>query len=129
MQSMALGIGLMMCMVAYTMLFGWYFSFVPLKRGLKRIYIPYLIYAAIVYLGIVEGNDWNFRRVTIDDYMLMGWLAPLYGLFVLKLERKIKKKLGPYHRLTRVISKLISLSAILFVIVVATLAVGSLMMN
>ena len=33
-----------------------------------------------VYLYIVSENDWDFSIVTIDYYMLLGWLIPLGGL-------------------------------------------------
>ena len=51
----------------------------------------------MVYLGIVQEHDWNFKIVTIDEYMLMGWLAPLYGLTILILKVKLKRYLSPKY--------------------------------
>jgi hypothetical protein len=48
----------------------------------------------MVYLYIVSKNDWNFKRVTIDYYMLEGWLMPLYSLMIIGLERTVKKTIA-----------------------------------
>lgn len=90
-----LALSLQICILTYTMLYSWFYSFAPIR--LKNIFIPYLIYASLVYLGIVQEHDWNFKIVTIDEYMLMGWLAPLYGLTILILKVKLKRYLSPKY--------------------------------
>ena len=32
-----------------------------------------------VYLEIAKGLDWNYKIITVDDFMLAGWLSPLFG--------------------------------------------------
>lgn len=108
-----LAIALQMCILAYTMLFSWFYSFIPIKQCLKTVFIPYLLYASLVYLEIVRDNDWNFKIVTIDEYMLMGWLAPIYGLFVLILKKVIKKGLSSYPRLLNILRKTLDILIIL----------------
>ena len=61
------------------------------------MFIPYIMYAGSVYLGIVQEHNWNFKIVTIDEYMLLGWFAPLYGLVILILKAKIKKWVLPKY--------------------------------
>ena len=67
------------CIVAYLLIFCTYYKVFPRKK-LKRFWIPYLLYMIGVYLYIVSENDWDFSIVTIDYYMLLGWLIPLGGL-------------------------------------------------
>lgn len=90
-----LALSLQICILTYTMLYSWFYSFTPIR--LRNIFIPYIIYASLVYLGIVQENDWNFKMVTIDEYMLIGWLAPLYGLTILILKAKLKRWLSPKY--------------------------------
>ena len=61
------------CIVAYLLIFCTYYKVFPRKK-LKRFWIPYLLYMIGVYLYIVSENDWDFSIVTIDYYMLLGWL-------------------------------------------------------
>lgn len=108
-----LALALQICIFAYTMFYCWFYSFVQIR--LKNIFIPYIIYAGLVYLEIVKANDWNFKIVTIDEYMLWGWLIPLYGLSVLILKKLIKKWLCHYPNILNVIRIVLNVLTLLFV--------------
>jgi hypothetical protein len=77
----------------------------------------------MVYLYIVSKNDWNFKRVTIDYYMLEGWLMPLYSLMIIGLERAVKKRL-PNNKVTRVIKIIWNVLTILLATLIAIATVG-----
>lgn len=97
-----LALSLQICILSYTMLYSWFYSFAPVK--LKNIFVLYIIYASSVYLEIVQNHNWNFKIVTIDEYMLLGWFAPLYGLVILISKAKIKRWLLPkYSKIYRVV--------------------------
>lgn len=115
--GMYLMMSLQMCIFAYSMIFSLFYSLASFKHDSRSFFIPYILYASLVYLGIVEANNWNFKMVTIDDYMIMGWLAPLYGLGVLILQGKIKKKLHPYPRFLKIIKKTLNVFSFLFILV------------
>lgn len=102
------------CVFAYTMIFYCYFALLPAKYRFKTAFVPYLLYMLLVYLGIVDERDWNFRIVTIDSYMLLGWLAPLFGLIVLLLESGIRVSLSNYPNALRKIRKGVNLILVLF---------------
>lgn len=110
-------------MFLYTMLFYWFKTFASHLRPLLQIIIPYIPYALMVYLKIVSRNDWNFKRVTIDYYMLEGWLMPLYSLMIIGLERAVKKRL-PNNKVTRVIKIIWNVLTILLATLIAIATVG-----
>lgn len=85
------GIIIVLCMFLYTMLYYCFKAFAPRLHPLLQIIIPYILYALMVYCEIVMENDWNFKIVTIDYYMLEGWLMPLYSLMIISLEHIAKK--------------------------------------
>lgn len=114
-----LALSLQVCILAYTMLYSWFYSFVPIK--LKNIFVPYIIYAGLVYLGIVQEHDWNFKIVSIDKYMLMGWIAPLYGLAILILMAKIKRWLLPKY------SKVINIARVIFYTFVSVIMLSAIL--
>lgn len=58
---------------AYTMIFNWFYVFIPIKHFIKTFWLPYLIYVAIWEIGI--SYDWG-----IQDRMLI-YFMPLYGAF------------------------------------------------
>ena len=106
----------MVCgMLLYTMLFYWFKTFASHLRPLLQIIIPYIPYVIIVYLKIVSINDWNFKRVTIDSYMLEGWLMPLYSLMIICLEYTVKKRL-PNNKVTRIIKIIWNVLTVLLLI-------------
>lgn len=53
----------------YTIMFNWFYEFVPIKHFIKSFWIPYLIYIL-------------FWSVAIDDMQgkLLAYLMPLYGM-------------------------------------------------
>lgn len=114
-----LAISLLFCVFIYTMLYNWFYSFVTVR--LKNIFVPYIIYAGLVYLGIVQENDWNFKIVTIDEYMLMGWLIPLYGLSIFILKKMVKKWLCHYPNILSMSRKVLNILVLLFVIFILVL--------
>lgn len=108
-----LALSLLICIFAYTMFYSWFYSFVQIR--LKNIFIPYIIYAGLVYLEIVKVNDWNFKIVTVDKYMLGGWLIPLYGLSILILKKLIKKWLCNYPKIMNMIRIVLNVFTVLLV--------------
>lgn len=58
---------------AYTMIFNWFYVFIPIKHFIKTFWLPYLIYVAIWEIGI--SYDWS-----IQDRILI-YFMPLYGAF------------------------------------------------
>ena len=102
-------------MFLYTMLFYWFKTFASHLRPLLQVIIPYIPYVIMVYLKIVSINDWNFKRVTIDSYMLEGWLMPLYSLMIIGLERTVKKLL-PNNKVTRIIKIIWNVLTVLLLI-------------
>lgn len=108
-----LALALLCCIFAYTMLYSWFYSFTTVR--LRNIFIPYLIYASLIYLGIAQEYDWNFKIVTIDEYMLMGWLIPLYGLSIFILKEIIKKWLCHYPNALNITRKVFNILILLFI--------------
>ena len=72
-------------------------------------------------MGIVQENDWNFKIVTIDEYMLMGWLIPLYGLSIFILKKMVKKWLCHYPNILNMSRKVLNILVLLFVIFILVL--------
>ena len=66
----------------YTYLFGMWHSFFSRKEYRWTILFPWLFIILLVYLSIAENLDWNFRIITLDEYMLIGWLTPLLGICI-----------------------------------------------
>ena len=110
-------------MLLYTILFYWFKTFFSHLRPLLQIIIPYIPYVIIVYLEIVSINDWNFKRVTIDSYMLDGWLMPLYSLMIIGLENIVKKRL-PNNKVTRIIKIIWNVLTILLATLFAIITIG-----
>lgn len=71
---------------AYTMIFNWFYAFIPIKYFIKTCWIPYLIYVGIWEIGI--SCDWD-----IQDRLLV-YFIPLCGMFftygVWKLAKQFK---------------------------------------
>ena len=117
------GLIMILCMLLYTMLFYWFKTFASHLSPLLQVIIPYIPYVIMVYLYIVSKNDWNFKRVTIDCYMLEGWLMPLYSLMIIGLERTVKKRL-PNNKVTRVIKIIWNVLTILLATLIAIATIG-----
>ena len=110
------------CMLLYTMLFYCSRTFTQHLRPLQQVIIPYIPYALIVYLEIVSINDWDFKRVTIDYYMLEGLRMPLYSLFVIWLGDRVNRLL-PNNKVTRVLKILWNVLTILIAPLIAILTI------
>ena len=111
------------CTLLYTMLFYCSRTFTQHLRPLQQVIIPYIPYALMVYLEIVSINDWNFKRVTLDYYMLEGLLMPLYSLFVIWLGDRVKRLL-PNNKVKRVLNIVWNVLTILIAPLIAILTIG-----
>jgi hypothetical protein len=78
----------------------------------------------MVYLEIVSINDWNFKRVTLDYYMLEGLLMPLYSLIVIWLGDRVKRLL-PNNKVKRVLTIVWNVSTILLATFIAIGVLGA----
>ncbi len=70
---------LLIAIPIYTILFSIWHTFINKKNQWWTILIPWTIYLCWVYLDIAKGLDWNIKIITVDEYILAGWLSPLYG--------------------------------------------------
>lgn len=116
------GLIITICTLLYSILYYWFKTFVPRLRPLLQILIPYIVYAVIVYLEIVSINDWNFKKVTIDSYMLFGWSIPLYSLVFICFEYAVKMKLPDKPK--RIIKIVWNVLTIILATVIAIGAIG-----
>ena len=110
------------CMLLYTTLFYCSRTFTKHLRPLQQVIIPYIPYALMVYLEIVSINDWNFKRVTLDYYMLEGLLMPLYSLFVIWLGDRVKRLL-PNNKVKRVLKIVWNVLTIMIAPLIAILTI------
>lgn len=117
------GLIMVACMFLYTMLYYCFRTFTQHLRPLLQIIIPYIPYALMVYLYIVSKNNWNFKRVTLDYYMLEGLLMPLYSLIIIRLEYTVKRLL-PNNKVKRVIKIVWNVLTILLATFIAIGAIG-----
>ena len=111
------------CLFLYTMLFYCFRTFTQHMRPLHQIIIPYIPYALMIYLKIVSINDWEFKRVTLDSYMLEGLLMPIYSLAIIRLEYTVKRLL-PNNIVKRVIKIVWNVLTILLLTLIAIGAIG-----
>lgn len=117
------GLIIMACLFLYTMLFYCFRTFTQHLRPLLQIIIPYIPYALMVYLEIVSRNDWNFKIVTLDYYMLEGLLMPLYSLIIISLEYIVRRRL-PNNKVTRIIKIIWNVLTILLATLIAIVTIG-----
>ena len=73
---------LMFAIPVYTTLFGLWHAFFPAKKQWWTYIVPWGIYMGIVYLAIAQERDWYFKIITIDWWMIFGWLSPIFGVLV-----------------------------------------------
>ena len=64
-------------------------------------------------------HDWNFKIVSIDEYMFMGWLAPLYGATLYCIKWKCTQLLNSYPRVLRVFRITINTLCIVFFLLIS----------
>ena len=71
---------LLIAIPCYTILFAFWYVFFNKKSQCWTFIIPWLILMLLFYLEIAWDRDWNFRIITIDAFMLYGWLSPIFGI-------------------------------------------------
>lgn len=95
---------------AYTMIFNWFYAFIPIKHFIKTFWMPYLIYIGIWEIGI--SCDWD-----IQDRLLV-YFMPLYGMFFTygawKLTKQFKGLLALFLHIKGALDK-ITLKKVLLV--------------
>ena len=74
--------GLCMSIPIYTLLFGWWHAFFPKKEQWWTYVFPWLLLLVLFYLHVAQERDWYFQVITVDEYMLAGWLAPVFGIIL-----------------------------------------------
>lgn len=117
-----LAFALQICIFTYTLLYSWFYAFVPLKSFPKTFFLPYLIYMVLVYIGIVADHAWNFKIVSIDRYMMIGWLIPLYGAILFCAKWKCTKLLELYPKVLKLLRIIVNaLCVILFFLLLPVL--------
>ena len=75
-------IGLCLSIPIYTLLFGWWHAFFPKKEQWWTYVFPWLLLLVLFYLHVAQERDWYFQIITVDEYMLAGWLAPVMGIIL-----------------------------------------------
>ncbi len=88
------------CICIYTFVYCFLMAFIP-----NRKIIPILISQAIlmfsVWLYIVYNQNWNFKIVTIDWYMILGWTTSLYCLLFYFVRKSIFRMLKNHPKSLR----------------------------
>ncbi len=74
--------GLSMFIPIYTLLFGWWHAFFPKREQWWTYVFPWLLLLVLFYLHVAQERDWYFQIITVDEYMLAGWMAPVFGIFL-----------------------------------------------
>lgn len=74
--------GLCIAIPIYSLLFGWWHAFFTKKSQRWTYVFPWLLLMVLFYLHVAHERDWAFQIITVDEYMLAGWLAPFYGIIV-----------------------------------------------
>ena len=90
--NLALEIGV--CIFVFTF-FYCLLNILPLKKWIIAIGAQGLLMLA-VWMYIVYEQDWNFKIVSIDWYMIAGWTASLY-CFMFYITRKVIFKVLENH--------------------------------
>ena len=74
--------GLCLAIPIYSLLFGWWHAFFPKKEQWWTYVFPWLLLLVLFYLHVAQERDWYFQIITVDEYMLAGWLAPVFGIIL-----------------------------------------------
>lgn len=74
----------------YTLLFGWCHAFFPKREQRWTVVFPWLLLLVLFYLHVAQERDWYFQIITVDEYMLAGWLAPVMGIILHVLCKRTK---------------------------------------
>ena len=72
--------GLCLAIPIYSLLFGWWHAFSTKKSQRWTYVFPWLLLMVLFYLHVAHERDWAFQIITVDEYMLAGWLAPMFGI-------------------------------------------------
>ena len=87
-------------------------SVLPLKKWIIAVGAQVLLMLT-VWLYIVYEQDWNFKIVTIDRYMIHGWTASLYCLVLYLARMMIFKALERHAKGLRVVRIVFNLLMVL----------------
>lgn len=82
--------GLCLAIPIYSLLFGWWHAFFPKREQRWTIVFPWLLLQVLFYLHVAQERDWYFQIITVDEYMLAGWLAPVMGIILHVLCKRAK---------------------------------------
>lgn len=74
--------GLCLAIPIYSLLFGWWHAFFTKKSQWWTFVFPWLLLMVLFYLHVAHERDWAFQIITVDYYMLAGWLAPAFGAII-----------------------------------------------
>lgn len=74
--------GLCIAIPIYSLLFGWWHAFFTKKSQRWTYVFPWLLLMVLFYLHVAHERDWAFQIITVDHYMLAGWLAPAFGAII-----------------------------------------------
>jgi len=74
--------GLCLAIPIYSLLFGWWHAFFTKKSQRWTYVFPWLLLMVLLYLHVAHERDWAFQIITVDEYMLAGWLAPVFGIIL-----------------------------------------------
>lgn len=79
--------GLCIAIPIYTLLFGWWNALFPGRKHWWTYVLPWLVLMVIFLLTVVSARSWQFSMISADEYLLGGWLAPLFGIAVQSIQR------------------------------------------
>lgn len=79
--------GICMAIPIYTLLFGWWNDLFPERKHWWTYVLPWLVLMVVFLLTVVSARSWQFSVISIDEYLLGGWLAPLFGIAVQSIQR------------------------------------------
>lgn len=94
----ALEIGL--CIFLFTLTFYTLKLFLPIRKWIIALIAQGILMLA-VWLYIVYEQDWNFKIVAIDWYMILGWTASLYCLLFYFVRKSIFRMLKNHPKSLR----------------------------
>ena len=73
--------GLCLAIPVYSLLFGWWHAFFPGKERWWTYVFPWFLLMVLCCLHVAHERD-AFRIITVDRFLLAGWLAPLLGILL-----------------------------------------------
>lgn len=75
-------VGFCMSIPIYSLLFGWWHAFFPKKEQWWTYVFPWVCLLVLFYLHVAQERDWYFHIIKVDEYILAGWLAPVFGIIL-----------------------------------------------